>query len=187
MNNSTAGVTLNAAFINDVLSAYPKHQEYYADLFEIAEGLDLSKPDNKLPMEVYNDLCAWIEENLGEYNLRQLGRRIGETAYGGMVANNLITKDSTPLQVMEALKTVASLMIQDPEGRGWEIIETQERKIIMRRTQTFNSVLQFGLLEGLMQKAGVRNLSVSYQSEVAKGAEFDEYVITWLSQKQVTS
>jgi hypothetical protein len=49
----------------------------------------------------------------------------------------------------------------------------------MRRTQTFNSSLQFGLLETLISKTGVLFPSVDLQKSVEKGDEYDEYLISW--------
>jgi len=48
----------------------------------------------------------------------------------------------------------------------------------MKLTQTFNSRLQFGLLEGLISKSGARNVKVSYLKEVATGVDFLEIVKT---------
>ena len=71
-------------------------------------------------------------------------------------------------------------MIQDPEGRVWEIREVKERSIVMRRTQAFNSTLQLGLLRGLVQKTGARVVEVKYLRSVAEGADYDDYLITWI-------
>jgi hypothetical protein len=50
----------------------------------------------------------------------------------------------------------------------------------MRRTQNFNSILQLGLLKGLVQKTGVRLVEVKYLRSVAEGADYDDYLITWM-------
>jgi hypothetical protein len=73
-------------------------------------------------------------------------------------------------------------MIEDPEGRGWEILADTSVSLHMKRTQTFNSKLQFGLLEGLIQKAKVSKVKVSYLKEVSEGDEFDEYFVAWENQ-----
>jgi hypothetical protein len=180
MDNSTENVTLFAAFINDVLNLYKDKQDDYQELFDMTEHLDLSDPFNKVPMEVYNKMCDWLEDNLGKFNLIKVGRQIGETAYGGMVQANLITENAGPIEVAKALVVVASNMIQDPKGRGWEIIEESRKHIVMRRTQTFNSKLQLGLLDGLIRKSGVGGVKVEYVKEIETGAEFDEYKVSWL-------
>jgi len=178
MNLSTDGVTLNAAFINDILGYYEKDE--YKSLHAIAEGHDLSQPDNRVPMKVYNDLCDWIENGLGKFNLIRVGRKIGETVYQIFLQFNMIDEKSTPSDIMKALKIAASTMIQDPEGRGWEIITDEPKRIVMRRTQSFNNQLQLGLLDGLARKAKVSGIKVDFCKEINLGDEYDEYEITWL-------
>lgn len=178
MNLSIEGVTLNAAFINDILGYYDKDE--YKALHAIADGYDLSKPDNRVPMKVYNDLCNWIENGLGKFNLIRVGRKIGETVYQVFLQFNMINENATPSDIMKALKIAASTMIQDPEGRGWEIITDEPKKIVMRRTQTFNNQLQLGLLDGLARKSIAAGIKVDFCKEIELGDEFDEYEITWL-------
>ena len=179
MDNSTEGVTLAAVFISDILKLYDGKSDQ-STLKNMAADYDLSSPMNQVPMQLYNDMCHWIESEIGEANTRRVGRKIGETAYQGMVAQNMLGHEPSPADVMEALAKVASLMIQDPKSRGWEIIETEKKHIIMRRTQTFNSTLQLGLLEGILRKTKAIAPRVSYVKMVEKGDEFDEYKITWI-------
>ena len=177
MNNSTEGVTLNAVFINDILGFYDKKE--YPELYRLVRDVDLSAPDNKVPIDVYNKLCDWIEENLGKFNLIKVGRKIGETVYQVFIQYQMIQADAQPIDVLKALQTVAATMIQDPEGRGWVIVANEPQRIVMRRTQTFNSQLQLGLLDGLVRKTGKRKVEVTYFKEVQAGADFDEYQISW--------
>lgn len=74
---------------------------------------------------------------------------------------------------------MAATVIKDPEKRGWEIVESGPKYIIMRRTQTFNRTLQFGLLDELIRKTKVLSPKVEYVKEVSKGDEYDEYKISW--------
>lgn len=54
----------------------------------------------------------------------------------------------------------------------------------MRRTQTFNSKLQLGLLSGLVYKCkNVFGVTVDYLEKEADGAEYDIYIIRWTSMK----
>ncbi|NMM50655.1 hypothetical protein [Marinigracilibium pacificum] len=175
MDNSTEGVTLNSVFINDVLSNYDKSK--YPELYRIVDGVKL---EGNVSMDIYNDLCMWIERNLGKFNLIKVGRTIGETVHGQFMRNNLINADSKPIDIVKALKLVASQMIQDPKGRGWDIISDESKKIVVRRTQTFNGKLQLGLLDGLVRKSKVTGVRVDFVKEVELGDEFDEYQITWL-------
>ncbi|HAS41871.1 MAG TPA: hypothetical protein DCS93_15430 [Microscillaceae bacterium] len=179
MDNSTENVTLFAVFINDILRNYEEKKEDYEELFAMTEGHDLSDPFNKVPIQLYNDLCAWIEDNLGKFNLIRVGRNVGETVYDSLIQNNLLSESSTPLDTMEALKGAAETMVQDDKMRGWEILEHTDNSIMMRRTQTFNSQLQIGLLDGLVRKTKKSGVKVEYSKKIEDGADFDEYIITW--------
>jgi hypothetical protein len=179
MDSSTEKVTLYAAFVNDVLNVYKDKPDFYGPLSRMAEGEDLSDPFNKVPMHTYNEMCNWIEKNIGKVNTKKVGREIGKTAFEAMRQHKLITDKPSPKQLMEALVKVASQMIQDPKKRGWEIMSSTANSIVMRRTQTFNSSLQFGLLETLISKSTVLFPSVDLQKSVEKGDEYDEYLITW--------
>ncbi len=181
MNNSTENVTLAAAFVNDVLSIYKeKSTSDYETLKTFTEGHDLSNPMNMVPIEVYNRMCDWIESQVGKANARLVGRQIGKTAFEAMKQFNLVTDQSTPLEAMKALATVASTMIKDPLGRGWEIIDSGPKYLVMRRTQTFNSTLQFGLLDEIIRKTKVLAPKIEYLKSIEAGDEFDDYKLTWL-------
>lgn len=180
MNHSTENVTLAAAFVSDILELYKDNPDDYRHLQGMAAGLDLTNPMNQVPMQVYNNMCNWIETQIGEANTRKVGRKIGNTAFRAMVNFKMISEKPTPIDAMKALALVASTMIQDPEKRGWEILEQAPKHIIMRRTQTFNSTLQFGLLDEIIRKTGVTLPKVEYVKSVKNGDEFDDYKISWL-------
>lgn len=180
MNNSTEGVKISAAFIQDIINIYEGKDEFQSHLKKMTEGYDLSNALNFVPMELYNNMCNWIESQIGKVNTKRVGRKIGETAYQGMLANGFVNSGATPQEMMQALQKVASVMIKDPEKRGWEIVESAPKFIILKRTQTFNSTLQFGLLDELIRKTNVLSPRVEYVKEVAAGDEFDEYKIQWL-------
>lgn len=133
-----------------------------------------------VPIETYNKMCDWIEESIGQANARLVGRRIGRTAYEAMKAHKMVHEKSTPLETMVALQTVATTLIKDPKKRGWEIIESSPKHLLMRRTQTFNGTLQFGLLDEIIRKTGVLSPKVEYVKSVRAGDEFDVYKISWL-------
>jgi len=92
----------------------------------------------------------------------------------------MIQGKCSPLDVMKALIITARLGVQDPKKRGWEIVSHTDKSILMRKTQTFNTTLQIGLLDGLIRKSGVFGVQVILQKEVKFGAEFDEYMISWM-------
>ncbi len=180
MNNSTEGVNLYAGFISDLLLNYQSMETVTKRLFTLVENTDLSNPTTPVPMKLYNDMCDWIERNLGPANLRAAGEAIGARAYNQMVQSKNINPKSRPQEILQALKEVADFMIQDPLGRGWTILEMGEERAVMRRTQTFHPVLQEGLLQSLVtQSSGVKFVKVEYLKSVSKGDEFDEYEITW--------
>lgn len=180
MDHSTENVKISAAFISDILHIYKDNSTDYDTLSKMTEGHNLAHPLNLVPMDVYNAMCNWIENQIGQANTRKLGRRIGNTAFQAMLSNKLISERPTPLEAMEALAKVASTMIRDPKNRGWEIVESGKKHIIMRRTQTFNSTLQLGLLDEIVRKTGVLSPQVEYSKSIRKGDAFDEYKITWL-------
>ena len=180
MDHSTEEVTLFAVFIQDILKLYEDKKEQFASpLFEMAKPYDLSDPFNKVPMKVYNDMCDWLEKALGPASLKKVGVQIGETVYDALIKNGNFSQSPAPLEIINGLVYVAGQMIQDPKKRGWVLLKSTANSIVMRRTQTFNSLLQVGLLRGLVQKTGVKFVDVNYVASVAEGAPFDEYLITW--------
>lgn len=169
-------------FIQDILKLYKEEDpESYSDLESFAKGYDISEPFSKVPMEVYNNMCAYVEDNLGAANLKKIGETIGETVYEALISQNLVRADPNPKEILEGLIFAAANMIQDPEKRGWEMLEAENSYIIMRRTQTFNSTLQFGLLKGLVKKTGKTSIEVILVKSVQRGDEFDEYKVTWIN------
>ncbi len=178
MNNSTTNVTLFALFINDVLNYYKDNSLLRPKLEEMVKGHDLSDPFNQVPIDVYNDMCDWVEEKVGKFNVIKLGTDIGETVWSALVGNKAISEDASPIEIIRGLKDAADNMIQDPEGRGWVILEDSDNSIKMKRTQTFNSKLQLGLLKGLVSKSpGTKGVKVDYLESVENGDEFDIYEI----------
>lgn len=182
MNHSTDGVRIHAGFISDLLRNYESSKTGISQpLFQMAADLDLSDPTAWIPMVRYNDMCDWIETTLGPANIKLAGQRIGERVYDTVVQSGAVGPNPGPNQMLDALKYAADTMIDDPLKRGWEILEQNEKRAVMRRTQTFNSALQHGLLISLISKTGVRMTSVKLRQAVADGAEFDEYEITWIA------
>ena len=86
----------------------------------------------------------------------------------------------SPLRILTELKAAASALIQDPLKRGWEIIEHGEHHVVMRRTQTFNCILQVTLLKSLVARTGVKGVQVNHERCTRKGDEYCDYRIRWL-------
>jgi len=182
MNDSTDGVILQAGFIFDLLASYDVSRENFsAPLFQMAADLDPKQPTAMVPISLYNEMCSWIETNLGSSNLRRAGELIGNRAYDQMVADPSMDSTPDPLEMMKQLVVVASNMIQDPLGRGWEILEESPGNIVMRRTQSFNCILQEGLLQSLVQRCNVTLVSVQHISCVRNGDEFCDFGVTWFT------
>jgi hypothetical protein len=181
MNPTTQNVTLYAVFLNDILNLYRDKKDQFAQpLFEMTRSYDLSDPFNKVPLDLYNQMCDWLEQELGPANLRKVGVQIGETVFEALKNSGSLPAKPQPIDLLNGLVYAAANMIQDPEGRGWEIREVKDKSIVMRRTQAFNSILQLGLLRGLVAKTEARMVEVKYLRSVAGGADYDDYLITWM-------
>jgi hypothetical protein len=126
MNHSTENVTLLAQFILDVLTAIETlNLEIDADFVSnIKENTDLTDPYNQVPIASYNELCSWVEQHLGKEAIVAVGEKIGKTVYQILIENGLITESSSVEEILNGLEVAASSTIQDPEERGWEILES---------------------------------------------------------------
>lgn len=184
MNQSTEGVTLIAQYLQDVIDVTEKLNYDSTAIKAIASKISLENPFEHVPMAIYNEMCQKVEDDFGIDAVRKVGEQIGETVHTVLSENNIIQGDDDPFAIIAGLEIAATSTVQDPEGRGWEILEEDEdgKRLVMRRTQTFNSQLQFGLLKGLISKSPKvepDSISVKYLFEVAKGDDFDDYEITW--------
>ena len=181
MDASTEGVTLYAGFLFSLLVPFEKNRETFAaPLFEMAKDLAPDQPTALLPIARYNQMCTWIEDTLGPASLRRAGVAIGDRAYDQMTADGSLGANPTPAEILGELKRVADLMIQDPKGRGWEILKSEPDSILMRRTQSFNCYLQDGLLLSLVKRTGVTVPIVDQTTCARLGDEFCEYRIRWM-------
>jgi hypothetical protein len=178
LDNSTKGVTLTSGFVFDVLREYEDSRRVLAPLFELAKGLDPRTPEVLCSMDTYNDVCTWIEENVGESSIRNAGRAIADRVYATVTEGGKSSK--TPLEIVQALQWAASTMIHDPKKRGWEIVENSENRIVMRRTQTFNCLLQEGLLIRLLELTRVTMPVVKHERCTRKGDDYCDYALTWM-------
>lgn len=178
MDTSTAGVTLNTGFVFDVLREYEDSRKLLGPLFAYANRLDPSAPDAVCPIDVYNDACQWIEKNIGLSSIRNAGRAIAERVHDRITSGGRDPK--TPIEIVEALKWAADNMIQDPRKRGWVILAREPNRIVVRRTQTFNCIMQEGLLIRLLELTDVTLPSVDHAQCTRRGAQYCEYELRWL-------
>ncbi len=181
MDHSTEGVTVFSGYVTDLLEHYQDIATTTGkELFAMASGLDLSNPTNKVPMSVFNAMCQWIVDNLGPANIRQTGMLIGTRLYQHMLENKIVNTDSTPLDILKAFQKASLQTVQDPRGRGWAIIDHDDKFCCLRKTQTYHPILQEGLIKSLIQQvSGIEIVRVQYLKSIAAGDEFDEYKVSW--------
>ncbi len=182
VDESSEGVTLLSGFLFDVLAEFDAMRGVCAPAFKMVEHLDPNDGDAWVPMQLYNDLCSWLEENIGVATVRRAGEAIGHRAFTAMVEAGKL-ENPTPSAMMEALSWAAATMIRDPKERGWKVVASEESRIRMRRTQSFNCMLQEGLLLSLVERCGVVMPSVTHRKCTRRGDDFCEYDLTWLSPK----
>lgn len=179
VDNSTDGVMLLSSFVFDVVNYYRDKGPAVAPLTAMLEGLDESDPESICSIELYNTACQWIEDNLGPASIRKAGREIGRHVAAFWDANKLISENPMPIELMQALKGAADVLIKDPKGRGWTVREELNGSVTMIRTQTFNCMLQEGLLLSLVERANVKMPRVEHLKCTRRGDAFCEYNVHW--------
>lgn len=183
MDESTEGVTLHAGLVLTVVDPFRDMQRICAPLFEMVRGIDSSEPKRPVPISLYNDACAWIEQNLGAASVRAAGSAIGRGAFQRMRREGAITAESTPADALEALARAVLVTVQDPKKRGWEILDAIDGCVLVRRTQTFNCVMQEGVLLALIEGTGVTMPRVEHLRCTRRGEDFCEYEVRWLARR----
>lgn len=180
MDTDISGVTLPAQTVNDLLAVYRDRTDTLAKpLFAMAYVHDLAKPDSPVPLQVYNDMCSWIEHNLGPASLQNVGLQISLNSYMDMLKMGYIHPPCHPVKMMEGLQKITALRVRDPKGRGWALLDIEDRSVIMRRTQVFNPTLQIGLLRGLLLRSTALLPEIKLFKSVAAGDDYDEYFVHW--------
>lgn len=179
MDDRTEGVTLFNGFISDVLDCFADEQAQHPQLAKLGAPYLGLPPDHLSSMQAYNDICDWIEDHLGAAAIIQAGVVIGERVVNFSRAQNMLSDITTPIEMMRHLQMMATQMIQDPHGRGWEIFDVHDNNLFMRRTQTFNCMLQQGLLTGLLRHTTARFPLCRKTACTRLGHAFCEYEVRW--------
>lgn len=183
MDDSTDGVTLHASFVLTVVDPFRDVQRHCAPLFEMVRAIDPSQPRQLVPISMFNEACAWIEQNLGAASVRAAGAAIGRGAFQRLRREGAIALEATPAEAVEALAKAVLVTIQDPKKRGWEILESFDGCVVVRRTQTFNCVMQEGVLLALAEGTGATLPRVEHLRCTRRGEEFCEYEVRWLARR----
>jgi hypothetical protein len=183
MNESTEGVTILTGFVFEVLAEYSSARKLCAPAFALADELDPARLDAWCDIALFNDVCGWIEEHVGASSIRRTGAAVG----GRLYDHGLAPAAAEPLAVMEAVSGAARTLIRDPEGRGFEIRSHLPKRIEMRRTQTFNCVLQEGVLLALVERTGVVMPSVRQIRCTRHNHEYCDYEVRWLRDARPSS
>ena len=59
----------------------------------MAKDIDRNEPLKLVPISIYNDMCTWIEKNIGSANIRKAGEKIGNRAYEQIIKNEDLPKE----------------------------------------------------------------------------------------------
>lgn len=180
MDESTDGVTLHSVFILKVVEPFRGMERLCAPLFEMVAPVEAADPRAPAPIQLYNDVCAWIEQHLGVASLRAAGQSIGKNAFERMRRERELAPEATPEEALTALARAVLSTIHDPKQRGWDVLEAVEGRIRLRRTQTFNCVMQEGVILAMVEATGVTLPRVEHRRCTRKGEEFCEYEVRWL-------
>jgi hypothetical protein len=179
MDESTDGVTMHSIFILKVVEPFRDMERLCGPLFEMIRPVEEALPRDPAPITLYNDACEWIEKNLGGASVRAAGETIGKNAYSRMRKSGEVA-DGAPLgDVYRALAAAVLLTIQDPKKRGWQVLEDSDARVVMRRTQTFNCVMQEGVLLSIARESGVTLPRVEHLRCTRRGDEFCDYEVRW--------
>ncbi len=180
MDESTEGVTLWSSFVLTVVEQCRGMERVCAPLFERVKHLDPADPKAPVPIALYNEVCDWIEQNLGAASARGAGTAIGRGAVARMRKTRDLGPDATPVEALHALARTVQVTIQDPKRRGWEILDAVEGNARVRRTQTFNCTVQEGVLLAVVESAGALLPRVEQARCTRRGDPFCEYALRWL-------
>lgn len=172
--------TCSALLVRKILDQYKNTcGDITKELFKKASQYDMNDPNAQIPLSFVNELIEWIEKEFGQANLKMIGSILGETAYEELKSRNVLPEKATPKEVIEKLILVVQALIQDPFNRKLQVLEIQNNFARVRRSQTFHTTVQTGIIESFIRKAGVNFPRTRLIKDYTKGPAYDEYEITW--------
>ena len=65
--------------------------------------MDPEQPEAPCSMQLYNDVCTWIEKEVGDASIRRAGNAIGARAFARISEAGRIGFDRSPLAMKTAL------------------------------------------------------------------------------------
>ncbi|HEU4536813.1 MAG TPA: hypothetical protein VFS00_21975 [Polyangiaceae bacterium] len=179
MDHSTRDVTILSGFLFDVASQYQGRQVFH-EIDDLLRGFDPRRPEVWAPISTYNRVCEWVEQRVGSTSVQRAGEVIGGRLYEHIEREGLLSERPAPGALLRELQRLAGVLIRDPHGRGWQIIEEQPYEAVARRTQTFNCTLQEGVLRALLERAGVNSVLVEHVRCTRRGDPYCDYRLSWL-------
>lgn len=178
INPNTA--TCSAVILQKLFNQYKDQSEYIAnELKKRINGYDISDPSNRIPLKAFNDIISWIEKELGPANLKIIGKMLGDIAYENLKRKNKLKENLSPEQIINQLLFVMEEIVDDPLKCNWRIVEVQNGFARVKKTQTLNSILQIGIIDAFIRRAGVALPSIRLIRDFEQGPLHDEYEIAW--------
>ena len=181
MDESTEGVMLYARFVLAVREACRGMERVCAPVFEMTKHLDEKEPLRRVPIALGNDVCQWLEGNLGSAHVRDVGRAIGRSVYRELQKEAVLGPNATPLKVIEQLTRAAAIVVFDPKGRSFDVLEAVEGRVVVRRGQALNCMLQEGLLAELIAGTGALNPRAHQVTCTRRDSPHCDYELLWLA------
>lgn len=177
MDHSTHDVTLLSGFLFDVAREY-RGRPIFQQIEGMLAGLDPHKPDAWVPISAYNRLCEWVEQRVGSTSIQRAGEAIVARAAPHM--HGWRGERLEPGDLLREAERLSHVLIRDPKGRGWQLLEERPCEAVVRRTQTFNCTLQEGVLRALLERAGLVSVLIEHARCTRRGDPFCDYRLSWL-------
>lgn len=180
MDHSTRDVTLLSGFLFDVAGAY-RGRPIFHEIDGMLRNFDPQRPDDWAPMSDYNRLCEWVEQRVGSVSVQRGGEAISARVHAHLLGEGAFGGRPSAGDLLREAERLARVLIRDPKGRGWQLLEERPFEAFVRRTQTFNCTLQEGVLRALLEQGGFASVLVDHVRCVRRGDPFCDYRVSWRS------